>query len=141
MEAEAEAALNEFYKNNPSTGNLSPGGWLFPLAAKNYYMTSPYGPRWGSFHKGVDLSCSGGSMGESIVASKSGRVIRAATSYTPGVGYGKNVIIDHGGGYSTLYAHCSEILVTVGQQVKQGDVIAKVGNTGNSFLARIYTLR
>ena len=138
MEAEAEAALNAFYKNNPSTGTLSPGGWLFPLAAKNYYISSPYGPRWGTIHKGVDLSCSGGSMGKSIVASKSGRVIRAATTYTPGVGYGKNVIIDHGGGYSTLYAHCSEVLVTVGQEVKQGQVIAKVGNTGNSFGAHLH---
>ncbi len=138
QEAELEKDLAAFYQNNPSTGTLSPGGWLFPLAARNYYMTSPYGPRWGSFHKGVDLSCSGGSHGKNIVAAKSGTVIRAVTTYTPGVGYGKNIIIDHGGNYSTLYAHCSEILVSYGQRVKQGQVIAKVGNTGNSFGAHLH---
>jgi len=138
QEAALEAELNKFYQNNPSLGTLSPGGWLFPLAAKNYYMTSPYGPRWGSFHKGVDLSCSGGSHGKNIVAAKAGKVIRAVSTYTPGVGYGKNIIIDHGGNYSTLYAHCSEILVSYGQWVKQGQVIAKVGNTGNSFGAHLH---
>ena len=138
QEAEMEEELNKFYQENPSEGTLSPGGWLFPLAAKNYYISSPYGPRWSSFHKGVDLSCSGGSAGKPIVASKSGKVIRAVTSYTPGVGYGKNIIIDHGGGYSTLYAHCSEVLVTVGQTVEQGEVIGKVGNTGHSFGAHLH---
>ncbi len=138
QEAEMEEELNKFYQENPSEGTLSPGGWLFPLAAKNYYISSPYGPRWGSFHKGVDLSCSGGSSGKPIVAAKSGKVIRAVTSYTPGVGYGKNIIIDHGGGYSTLYAHCSEVLVTVGQTVEQGEVIGKVGNTGHSFGAHLH---
>lgn len=138
QEAALEAELKKFYQSNPSTGTLSAGGWLFPLAARNYYISSPYGPRWGTMHKGVDLSCSGGSHGKSIVAAKDGIVIRAVSTYTPGVGYGKNIIIDHGGNYSTLYAHCSQILVSYGQRVKQGDVIAKVGNTGNSFGAHLH---
>lgn len=137
-EARLEEQLQEIYKENPSEGSLSPGGWMFPLSAKLPRISSKYGPRWGSFHKGVDLTCTGGSNGKTIVASKSGKVIKAVTNYTPNVGYGKYLIIDHGGGYSTLYAHCSQLLVSQGDQVKQGQAIAKVGNTGHSFGAHLH---
>jgi len=66
------------------------------------------------------------------VAANSGTVIKAVTSYVPKKGYGKYVIIDHGGGYTTLYGHCSSLLVKVGQTVKRGQAIALVGSTGNS---------
>ncbi len=132
QEAEIEKKLQEFFLNNPSEGTLSPGGWLWPVSAKNCYISSPYGPRWGSFHKGVDIICSGGVFGKPIVAAKSGRVTRAVTVDTPGVGYGRNVIIDHGSGYSTLYGHCETVLVKVGQIVQQGEVIATVGSSGFS---------
>lgn len=68
-------------------------------------------------------------MGTEILAVKSGTV---KTSQTGTEGYGNYIIIDHGGGLETLYAHCSELLVSAGQKVEAGTVIAKVGSTGNS---------
>lgn len=67
-------------------------------------------------------------MGANFVAANDGVVTKAGYNGA----YGNMVIIDHGGGISTLYAHGSEILVTVGQTVKKGDVILKVGSTGYS---------
>ena len=65
-----------------------------------------------------------------MVASNSGTVTFVKTTYVAGRGYGKYVIIDHGGGYSTLYAHLSAIDVSVGQFVAKGSTIAYVGSTG-----------
>jgi murein DD-endopeptidase MepM/ murein hydrolase activator NlpD len=64
--------------------------------------------------------------GTSIVASAGGVVIFSGWMR----GYGKTVMIDHGGGVSTLYAHCSALLVGEGQDVRQGQVVARVGMTG-----------
>lgn len=77
-------------------------------------------------HNGLDLA---GPYGTTIVASDSGVVIKAAyTNY----GYGVHLIIDHGNGYQSLYGHCSSLLVTTGQRVSKGEVIARIGSTGNS---------
>lgn len=76
-------------------------------------------------HNGVDIAAP---TGTPIRAAGSGRVITAA--YLRGYGY--TVIVDHGGGVSTLYAHCSSILVRVGQSVQTGQTIARVGSTGLS---------
>lgn len=76
-------------------------------------------------HAGVDLAAPGGSP---IVAAMSGRVILARA----GSGYGNYIIVDHGNGYATLYAHCSKLLVKKGQSVSRGQKIAKVGSTGAS---------
>lgn len=81
-------------------------------------------------HKGVDIAGSGVN-GASIVAANDGKVI-TASSGTWGGGYGTYAMIDHGGGQVTLYGHCSSLLVSVGQTVKKGQAIAKVGNTGDS---------
>lgn len=83
------------------------------------------------FHKGIDIT-KPGCGGKDIVAANSGTVIIANTTYTAGYGYGKYVVIDHGGGYTTLYGHCNDVLVSVGQVVNKGDVIAKIGTTGDS---------
>ncbi|HPQ46726.1 MAG TPA: peptidoglycan DD-metalloendopeptidase family protein [Clostridia bacterium] len=74
-------------------------------------------------HTGIDI---GAPTGANILASNSGTVL--ITAFT--TGYGNKIVIDHGGGYVTLYAHCSKILVKEGQAVKQGDVIGLVGSTG-----------
>ena len=71
-------------------------------------------------------------MSKPIIAADGGVVTQVNTEGWGG-GYGLYVIVDHGNGYTTSYSHCSEILVTVGQRVAQGEVIAKVGNTGNSY--------
>lgn len=74
-------------------------------------------------HTGMDI---GAPIGTNFIAANDGVVIKAGYNNA----YGNMVIIDHGGGVSTLYAHGSEILVTIGQEVKQGDPILKVGMTG-----------
>ena len=76
-------------------------------------------------HTGVDISAP---MGANFIAANDGVVIRAEMNGA----YGNMVVVDHGGGISTLYAHGSEILVQVGQTVKRGDVVLKVGSTGYS---------
>ena len=77
-------------------------------------------------HSGIDI---GAPYGTAIKAAASGTVTYSGNAND---GYGYYVIISHGNGVSTLYAHCSQLLVSAGQKVSQGDVIAKVGSTGNS---------
>ena len=108
-------------------------GMMFPLKTKGVYISSPYGmrthPITGEYkmHSGVDITA-GGINNEPIYASQAGEVIFAGTKG----GYGNYIIVDHGKGITTCYAHCNSIGVTVGQQVKQGQVIGKVGSTGAS---------
>lgn len=104
------------------------GRYLVPAPGP---ITSPFGyrvhPIFGTvrFHSGVDI---GAEYGCPILASDSGVVIDAGWMG----GYGNCLIVDHGGGYSTLYAHCSQLYASVGQPVTKGQQIAAVGSTGNS---------
>jgi murein DD-endopeptidase MepM/ murein hydrolase activator NlpD len=98
--------------------------WVHPMPGAR--TTSCYGARWGSSHKGVDLAAA---QGTPIRAVGAGRVIGAGWLYT---GYGKSVVIDHGGGFLTHYAHASKVKVSAGQKVKPGQKIALEGSTGNS---------
>ena len=100
---------------------VSREGFIWPL---NGAINSYYGPRWGRMHTGIDID---GTTGQPIVASKEGTVIMAS-SYS---GYGNTVIVDHGGGVATLYAHLSAYDVRNGQSVAQGDVVGRVGCTGS----------
>ncbi|HZK08275.1 MAG TPA: M23 family metallopeptidase [Bacteroidales bacterium] len=83
-------------------------------------------------HEGVDFSAP---LGTDIYATGDGVVVEINVSKR---GYGNNVKIDHGFGYHTFYAHCSKILVKRGQQIKRGQVIAKVGNTGKSTAPHLH---
>jgi len=76
-------------------------------------------------HTGVDI---GAPIGANFIATNDGIVVKAGYNGA----YGNMVIVDHGGGISTLYAHGNEIVVTLGQTVKKGDVILKIGSTGYS---------
>ena len=107
------------------------GEWIWPLENRFTMITTYFGfDGWrNGNHSGIDIS-GGGINGTNIYAAKGGTVIKAKTTYTPGYSYGKYVVIDHGDGYSTLYGHCSEVYVTEGQKVSQGEVIAAVGSTG-----------
>jgi murein DD-endopeptidase MepM/ murein hydrolase activator NlpD len=89
-------------------------------------ITSGFGPRWGGNHTGIDID---GVTGQPIRASKSGSVVTASYDNS---GYGYHVVIDHGGGLATLYAHASKLFVSVGESVVQGETIAAVGSTGAS---------
>jgi len=100
---------------------VSTSGYIWPLGGA---ITSYYGPRWGRMHTGIDID---GTSGQPIVASKAGRVIVA--SYYGG--YGNAVVIDHGGGVTTLYGHMSSFNVSNGQTVSQGAVVGSVGCTGS----------
>ncbi|MGH2800694.1 MAG: murein hydrolase activator EnvC family protein [Thermoleophilaceae bacterium] len=99
------------------------GGWIWPV---NGSVTSPYGPRWGRMHEGIDISAPSGTP---IRAANSGQVILAA----PTSGYGNYTCIDHGSGLSSCYAHQSSYATSVGASVSQGDVIGYVGCTGSCF--------
>lgn len=97
-------------------------------------VTSTYGWRFGGsdFHTGIDIS-GGGVHGANIIAANTGTVMFVRTSgYSSGYsgGYGSYVILDHGGGISTLYAHCSNIYVSEGDVIAKGQIIASVGSTG-----------
>nr|WP_272506138.1 M23 family metallopeptidase [Natronobacillus azotifigens] len=88
-------------------------------------ITSYQGPRWGSFHKGIDIARPDD---YSILAADGGIV-----SFSGWInGYGNTIEIDHQNGYTTQYAHLESIHVTVGQQVNQGDIIGIMGTTGRS---------
>ncbi len=101
--------------------------WLFPLEGK-LYVTAPYGEGNYTFHKGLDVSRDD-IAGEEIHAARAGVVV---TANTDAHSNGNYVVIDHGDGYQTLYAHCQSLAVTKGQRVAQGETIAYVGSTGNS---------
>lgn len=107
------------------------GEWHWPLDPKYHLITTYFG--YSDFHSGnhgaIDIG-NGGINGANIYAMKGGEVIVAKTTYRQGYDYGMYVVIDHGNGYQSLYAHCSAIYVTVGQMVSQGEVIASVGSTG-----------
>lgn len=93
-------------------------------------ITSPFGARGGR-HTGIDIAAR---TGTPIKAADSGTVIFAGWQG----GYGKLVIIDHGNGIVTRYAHCNSIYVSTGQRVSRGEVIASVGSTGNSTGAHLH---
>lgn len=80
-------------------------------------------------HKGIDLA---GRIGDPIYASGDGRVSYVNSSGSGRVGYGRNIVIDHGFGYQTRYAHLDKVLVTTGQWVKRGELVGELGNTGGS---------
>jgi murein DD-endopeptidase MepM/ murein hydrolase activator NlpD len=97
-------------------------GFAWPISGA---VTSGYGERWGGMHQGIDIDCV---TGAPIRASKAGTVISA----TYDGGYGYHVVIDHGGGFASLYAHNSALYVGGGESVAQGEVISACGSTGQS---------
>ena len=105
------------------------GEFMWPVPVSWKRISSPFGPRtlFGvkENHRGIDIPASSGT---NIYASNGGTVVTATYHYS----YGNYVVIDHGGGKSTLYAHAVKLNCKKGDVVKKGDVIAFVGTTGNS---------
>ena len=121
--AEAEPTPTETpeYEEPPSGG----GGMVWPTSGS---VTSPFGPRYGRQHSGIDIQPPLASAhGTTIVAAKGGTVVSAGYDGA----YGNATIIDHGGGLTTVYAHQSEMWVSPGQSVGQGTAIGAVGCTGS----------
>ncbi len=106
------------------SGAVSNSGFVWPVYGG--YISSPFGMRGKSTHSGIDYAVS---YGTPIFAALSGKVVSSGWHYS----YGYNVLIDHGGGIRTRYAHCSRLLVKAGDYVEQKQQIAAVGNTGQSY--------
>ncbi|MBO5148942.1 MAG: M23 family metallopeptidase [Anaerotignum sp.] len=106
--------------------NHIPSGWPVDsrIVSTEFNPTADPSISDGRKHEGMDISTK--SQIIPIYATASGTVVTA--NYDSG--YGNQVIIDHGNGFTTLYAHCNELFVTAGDEVKKGDVIATTGNTG-----------
>lgn len=112
-------------KPSSSVSSSNSGKFMHPLNGGGR-LTSNYGSRWGSFHRGLDIAAPAGTP---IYAAAAGTV--TYSGYNNG-GFGKLIIIDHNNGYQTYYAHCSSLYAQVGQKVSKGQNIAGVGSTGNS---------
>ena len=130
--AQLDALVN---KNNANSKNTTYVGGSFCWPTPGYKrITSPFGPRTFTYngrrissnHKGIDI---GAPSGAKIIASNGGKIVTSA--YNAG-GYGNYVIVDHGGGKMTVYAHMSKRGVSVGQEVSKAQQIGLVGSTGRS---------
>lgn len=119
------------YTDTPSSNIPASSGWLLPVPAGSYRVSSTFGMRlhpvlgYTRMHNGVDLGCA---QGTAIYASRSGKVTIATYSSSAG----NYVSINHGDGWNSVYMHMTHYIVTVGQYVNQGQVIGYVGSTGYS---------
>ena len=138
--------LREIARRNSQNGNSSYSGGALQFPCPSYVMVSSrFGGRssplagGSSYHKGVDLAAS---IGSNIIAAESGTVIAVYTGCTHnygksrscgcGGGFGNYLMVSHGNGLVTVYAHCTSVLAKTGDFVNRGDVIATVGTTGAS---------
>ena len=128
------SAVLKYYLDSSISGGGSEG-WGSPFPGMNWknavssefgYRVDPVTGEIGTYHEGIDIAYPAGTVISSV---KEGKVITATYS---NAGYGYHVIIDHGDGYRTMYAHCSSLLVNFGDKVTKGQAIAKVGSTGKS---------
>ena len=130
--AQFDRQIQQMLQSNGSSGSgtlTNSSGLICPLQYSGVYVSSPfYRNSDGSYHGALDLCTYGGTYGKNISAAESGKVITASYHWS----YGNYVVIDHGNGLSTLYAHCSSLAVSSGQSVSKGQTIAYVGSTGNS---------
>jgi len=115
------ASLKTFVESLPSFWPTTPGAGIYSKFGRRFHPVFHYYKK----HEGIDI---GDTKGAPIYASGTG-TITASEWHS---GYGNLIEIDHGNGYSTRYGHCSKLLVTVGQQVKQGEKIGLIGSTGTS---------
>jgi murein DD-endopeptidase MepM/ murein hydrolase activator NlpD len=119
----AESQPSEPASGHSGTPSARPAGaphFIWPVSGP---ITSPFGMRWGTLHPGIDI---GVPTGTPVHASAAGRVVWCGWMS----GYGNLVMIDHGGGYATAYGHNSHVIVSCGQEVAQGQVVAYSGCTG-----------
>lgn len=136
-EEELNAELTAYIQKMQEQNQVVPSGegMIRPLPVGVGYISSHFGWRTlngaSDYHQATDMPCASGT---SIFAADSGKVLRAEWHWS----YGNYILIDHGGGISTLYAHCSGLNVSAGQTVNKGDVIGFVGETGYAFGAHLH---
>ncbi len=136
---EAYDAINDYFweltKDDSESRDI---GYLVWVVPEYYHISSPFGWRFvrGRFgiHRGLDIS-GADIFGASVVAATDGTV--STVGYDED-GYGNYVILNHGGGNYTVYAHLSATSVEQGASVVQGDVVGEVGSTGNSTGAHLH---
>jgi lipoprotein NlpD len=109
----------------PPDNELPQGEGVFIWPLKSGRLTSSFGPRGRSFHDGIDI---GAPPGTTVHAAREGAVIFSDTLR----GYGNVVIVQHDGGYATVYAHNDQNLVDAGSRVRQGQALARVGRSGRT---------
>lgn len=115
---------NKSPDNSPEVSEGGTLGW----PTNGGYISSPMGTRWGSLHKGIDIARTDRSTSPPIYAAEGGTVVSTGTMN----GYGNTVVIRHGNGIKTLYAHMASLSVSTGQSVSRGQQIGIMGNTGDS---------
>jgi murein DD-endopeptidase MepM/ murein hydrolase activator NlpD len=116
-------------RTSPVTGQDAQIAWTPML--DQITITSLYGQRWGRNHNGVDFDAE---TGDPVYAAYPGTIVHAGWE----TGFGNLVVIDHGDGVETYYAHNSEVFVAEGGWVDAGDQIADAGNTGRSFGSHVH---
>jgi len=115
-----------------SSGKIDYQGGTFAWPVPGYYrISSPFGPRWGKIHKGIDIIGAGKAINGTNVYPCANGTVKIA-KYGWNGGFGNYIQIDHGNGICTIYAHLSSISVSAGQKVQLGQKIGNVGSTGNS---------
>ena len=111
------------------SGPRSDLGFINPIGSGTPYVSQGFGrTRYSSNHTGIDIAFRGNGYGTPILATLPGTVEFSGWQGS----YGNLVIINHGGGLKTYYAHCSKLVVSRGETVSQGQQIANVGSTGRS---------
>ena len=137
QQKKADEQLTQLLKDYQSQIERDKAQWLlWPLDSHNVYITSTFGGRihpvhqYAHNHSGIDVAgpSSGSIAFENIYATLDGMVIIAGN----GSGYGNYVVIDHGDGFTSVYAHCDKLSVKKGQRVKRGDKVGTVGMTGTA---------
>ncbi|MFJ8653530.1 M23 family metallopeptidase [Streptomyces rochei] len=129
--AKAEKAATKTVSAKKTATKKKAASWVDPV--KNYKLTASFaqnGGMWASKHSGQDFAVP---IGTNVVATHGGTVVKAGGNGAgDGPAYGNAIVIKHGNGTYSQYAHLSKINVKIGQIVKTGQSIAKSGNTGNS---------
>ncbi len=121
--ATSEPGNQQLFQQAPQDIELSSAGFVWPL--RHFEVSSHFGNRRGRLHSGIDLRAP---RGTPIHAAADGRVKFSGNKN----GYGRTIVIDHGRGIETVYAHNDRNLVAAGQRVLQGEVIARVGRSGRT---------
>lgn len=124
----SSSTVQGYLNGSPGPIKHGTGRFIYPI---NGSFTSPFGMRWGRLHAGIDLAAPSGTP----IRAADGGTVRYAGWMS---GYGNYTCVQHTGSLSTCYAHQSSIGVSVGQSVRQGQVIGAVGNTGHSFGAHLH---